>query len=219
MNIIMLIFELILNTIIILYFYKNYKYEGLYISILILSIILTIVSQKQIEVFNLELNLGFLQSSLIIIISNILIQNKGPKEISKIIAIIIVSTISIYTLTMLTTFITTSSIQQVSNDAYNSLFYLNNRTFFATIISLLIAVYINSILYHQIRQDKNKIIISNSLSQIVTNLIECIVFAIISYTFNLDILFIIEIITIRYLFKLSIGLLSTSTIYIVDKMK
>ena len=90
MNIIMLIFELILNTIIILYFYKNYKYEGLYISILILSIILTIVSQKQIEVFNLELNLGFLQSSLIIIISNILIQNKGPKEISKIIAIIIV---------------------------------------------------------------------------------------------------------------------------------
>ena len=137
----------------------------------------------------------------------------------QIIAIIIVSTISIYTLTMLTTFITTSSIQQVSNDAYNSLFYLNNRIFFATIISLLIAIYINSILYHQIRQDKNKIIISNSLSQIVTNLIECIVFAIISYTFNLDILFIIEIITIRYLFKLSIGLLSTSTIYIVDKMK
>ena len=219
MNIIMLIFELILNTIIILYFYKKYKYEGLYISILMLSIILTIVSQKQIEVFNLELNLGFIQSSLIIIISNILIQNKGPKEISKIIAIIIISTVSVYTLTMLTTFITTSSIQQVSNDAYNSLFYLNNRIFFATIISLLIAIYINSILYHQIRQDKNKIIISNSLSQIVTNLVESIIFALISYTFKLNILFIIEIIMIRYLFKLSIGLLSTSTIYIVDKMK
>ena len=134
------------------------------------------------------------------------------------IGIVIFSNICVYTLAILSTLITNSNINELTNKAYNNIFYLTNRAYFGNIISLCITLWINSVLYHQIRLIKNKIWISNVLSTIITHFIESTMFCIIAFSFKLSPLNVIELITIRYIFKLIIGLISTSTLYATNSL-
>ena len=218
MNIIILLIEIILFSVSLLIVYKKYKYNGIYIWILLSLILSSIMVQKTVEIFDLELNLGFVLNTLVFTASNIIIQKKGPKEINKVIGIVIFSNICVYTLAILSTLITNSNINELTNKAYNNIFYLTNRAYFGNIISLCITLWINSVLYHQIRLIKNKIWISNVLSTIITHFIESTMFCIIAFSFKLSPLNVIELITIRYIFKLIIGLISTSTLYATNSL-
>ena len=218
MNIIILLIEIILFSVSLLIVYKKYKYNGIYIWILLSSILSSIMVQKTVEIFDLELNLGFVLNTLVFSGSNIIWQKKGPKEINKVIGIVIFSNICVYTLAILSTLITNSNINELTNKAYNNIFYLTNRAYFGNIISLCITLWINSVLYHQIRLIKNKIWISNVLSTIITHFIESTMFCIIAFSFKLSPLNVIELITIRYIFKLIIGLISTSTLYATNSL-
>lgn len=219
MNIILLFIEILFSSVSLVYLYKKYKYDGIYIFILLFSMILGIVSQKQVEIFDLEINSGFVINSLIFIASNILIQRKGPEENTKILSTIILSNVIVYTLSIIITICDISSINAITNNAFDELFYLNNRIYFASIISLIISIHLNSMLYHQIRQIKNKIILSNSLTTIIINFIECILFCLISYAFKIPFINIVELIVIRYIFKTTIGLIGTNIIYIVNSIE
>lgn len=219
MNIILLFIEILISSAVLIYLYKKYKYEGIYICIMIFSILLGIISQKTVEIFDLEINLGFVTNTILIIASNILIQKKGPEENNKIISIIVLSNVVIYTLSIITILFDGSNINELTNTSFDKLFYLNNRIYFATVISLLITIWINSFLYHQIRQIKNKIVLSNILSAIISHFIECILFCIISYTFKISFINVIELIVIRYVFKLVISLIGTNIIYITNSIE
>ena len=219
MNIVLLLIEVLFSSFTLIYLYHKYKYEGIYLWISIFSIILGILSQKMVEIFGLEINLGFTINSLIFIASNILVQKKGPDEVNKILSIIILSNVVIYSFSIISTIISISSINEITNNAFDKLFYLNNRIYFANVISLIISIWLNSILYHQIRQIKNKIIISNILSTIIIHFIECILFCLISYIFKIPFINIIELIVIRYIFKTTIGLIGTNIIYMLNSIE
>lgn len=219
MNIVLLILELILSSLITIYLFKKFKYEGLSLCILVFSILLGIVSQKTVEIFNLEINLGIVINTLIFIISNIIIQKKGPNEITKTISLVIVGNVSLYTFSILTSIMSISSINEISNISFSELFYLNTRVYFSSIISLIISLYINSMLYHQIRQIKNKIWISNILSTIIIQFIESIIFCLLAYIFKMSLLNVIELIVIRYIFKTIIGIIGTNIIYITNSIE
>lgn len=219
MNIILLFIEIIFSSATLIFLHKKYKFEGIYLWIIIFSILLGIISQKSVEIFGLEINLGFTINTLIFIASNILIQKKGQEEIGKIISIIILSNVSLYIFSILSSLIRVSDINEISNISFNELFYLNNRIYFASIISLIVSLWLNSILYHQIRQIKNKIVISNILSTIIIHFIECIIFCIISYIFKIPLINVIELIVIRYIFKVTIGLIGTNIIYLVNSIE
>jgi len=219
MNIILLFIEILISGAILIYLYKKYKYEGIYICIMIFSIILGIISQKTVEIFGLEINLGFVTNTLLIIASNILIQKKGPEENNKIITMIILSNVIIYVLSIIAILFSGSQINELTNTSFDKLFYLNNRIYFATIISLLITIWVNSFIYHQIRQIKNKIVISNILSAIISHFVECILFCVISYAFKIPFINVIELIVIRYIFKLVISLIGTNIIYIANSIE
>ena len=219
MNILLIFIEIIFCSTILIFLLKKYKYDGIYCGILIFSTLLGIISQKVIEIFGLEINLGFGISALIFTASNIIIQKKGPKEIEKVITIILISNLTMYIFLLLTSLINISSINEISNISFNELFFLNNRTYFASILSLVISLWLNSILYHQIRQIKNKIWISNILTTIVISFIECILFILIAYLFEIPLINLIELIAIRYVFKTIIGLIGTSVIYIANSIE
>lgn len=219
MNVTLLLIEILFSSVILIYFYKKYKYDGIYMWILLFSMLLGILSQKIVEIFGLELNLGISINSLIFITSNILVQKKGPKEIDKVLSLIILSNVAIFSFSVISTICNISNINEITNSAFDKLFYLNNRIYFASIISLLISLYFNSILYHQIRQIKNKILISNVLSTIIIHFIESIIFCVISYAFKIPFINVIELIVIRYIFKITIGLVGTTIIYIVNSIE
>jgi len=219
MNIALLFIEIILSFTTLIYLYKNYKYEGIYIWILLFSILLGIISQKVVEIFGLEVNLGIVINSAMLIVSNILVQKKGPKEINKVISLIVLSNAVIFTLSIITTLFNPSDINEISNLAFDKLFYLNSRIYFASIIALIISLWLNSMLYHQIRQIKNKIVISNVLSTIIINFVECILFCIISYLLKIPFINVIELIVIRYIFKVTIGLIGTNVIYLINNIE
>lgn len=219
MNIVLLFIEILFISASLIYLYKKNAYDGIYLFILLFSMILGIASQKTVEIFDLEINSGFVINSLIFIAANILIQKKGPEENTKILSTIILSNVVLYTLSVIITICSPSSINEITNNAFDKLFYLNDRVYFANIISLIVSIWLNSILYHQIRQIKNKIIISNTLSTIIINLIECTLFCIMAYTFNVSIINVIELIVIRYIFKTTIGIIGTSIIYVVNSIE
>lgn len=219
MNIVLLFIEILFSSLLIIYLYKKYKYDGIHIFILLSSMLIGIISQKTVEIFGLVVNLGIVTNTLIFIASNILIQKKGPLETNKVISIIIISNIALFSFSILTTLCSTSNINEITNNAFDKLFYLNNRIYFASITALIISIWLNSILYHQIRQIKNKIIISNVLSTIIIHFIECLLFCTISYAFKVPIINVIELIAIRYIFKASIGLIGTNVIYIANSIE
>lgn len=219
MNISLLFLEILFSSVAIIYLLKKYKYDGIYLIILIFSILIGLISQKTVQILQLKINLGFIMTSLIIISSNIIVQKKGPSEIKEIISIIILSNVTVYIFSILSSIITTSDINELSNYAFDKIFYLNKRTFFASIISIIISIYLNSMLYHQIRQIKNKIWISNILSTIIICLIESTLFCIISYAFKLSTINTIELIVIRYVFTTIIGIIGTNIIYIANKIE
>jgi len=219
MNILFLFLEIIFASSVLIILFKKNKYDGMYLWILTCSMLLGLMSQKIIEIFNLEINLDFAINSLIIVSSNIIIQKKGPEEIGKILSIIILSNVTLYTFSIISSLTTISNIQELSNNSFNELFYLNNRIYFASIISLLISLWLNSKIYHKVRQTKNKIWISNFLSAVTTNLIESTLFCLIAYIFKISIINIIELIIIRYIFKLIIGLIGTNIIHILNSIE
>lgn len=216
MNIIILLLELILSNFILLKAYKKYKYKGIYIFSIIITIILSILSLNTIEVYNLEISSNIIFSAVLFTISSILVQKKGPEEIKKLLSIIVYSSVIVYSIIVLSVCISSSTINEITNNSYNLIFNLNNRLFFANIISLLISIYINSKLYHQIRQIKNKIWISSTLSMIITQIIECFLFSFIGYIFKIPTINVIEILVIRYVFKFIICIINTFSIYIIN---
>lgn len=219
MNIILLFIEILFSSGALIYFYKKEKYDGIYLWILIFSVLLGIISQKSVELYGLEVNLGIVINALMFIASNIIVQKKGPEEISKVLAIIIIGNVMVFSFSIISTLFNASKINDITNNSFDKIFYLNSRIYFASVISLLVSLWLNSILYHQIRQIKNKIVVSNVLSTIIIHFIECILFCILSYLFKLPFINIIELIIIRYIFKTAIGLIGTNIIYIVNSIE
>lgn len=219
MNTLLLILESLFGVFSLIYLYKNYKYDGIYLWLLTFSSILGIISQKTVEIFELEVNLGIVINCLIFISSNILVQKKGPDEVNKVLSIIVLSNIIIFTFSIVSVLLSPSGVDEIENNAFNQLFNLNNRIYFSQIISLIISLWLNSMLYHQIRQIKNKIILSNTLSTIIIQFIECLLFCLLAYIFKVSILNVIELIVIRYIFKVIIGILGTGVIYAVNRFE
>lgn len=219
MNILLMVIEILLSYFFIMFFYKKYKQEGLYLWILLFSILIGIMPYKTVEIFHLELNLGFVINALFFIVANVLVQKKGPEEIKKVLSIIILSNTMLFTISVVSMLITESSINLKSNEAFNQIFNLNSRVYFSSIISLCISLYLNSILYHQIRQLKNKLWITNLLSTIIINLIECFLFCLITYVFKVSFINLIELIVIRYMFKFVISIISILLVYGLNKVE
>lgn len=218
MNILLLFIELIILFLVIYYSYKKNKYEGLYMLLIILTLLVGIFSNKEIMIFNLNINYSFIISSIIILITKILIQKKGPEEIKNILLLITFTSIITYILLETSSLLQVSNINKKLSVSYNEVFNLNSRTYLSAVTSLILSTYLTSVVYHNIRIIKNKIWLSNTLTSIILELIDSTIFCLISYLFKIPFINLIELIVIRYILKLIISLLGTSLIYSVNEI-
>lgn len=207
-NLVLILLETILLFVLTYKIYKKYKITGLYFLVILLISISNIFLIKRFEIFTLKLNTGIILNLMIYIISNIIVQKKGPYAVSNIIMIVFITTLFNYVILTISGIINPSSYNEHFNMLYNNIFEFNIRSYLASLTSLLIGLTLSSKLYYPVKKEINKVWISNTLTTIIVQLIEAIVFIFLMYIFELKISEIIFLIISRYIFRLFIGLLS-----------
>ena len=211
--------ELIACIIFILFLYKKYTSLGLYIYTIASMILTCLMSLKTITIYDYDLNLGIIPFVTIFIVSNILIQKKGPEEMKTHLLVILSTTILSFIILLLVSLMASSKIALFTNASYDNIFDNSIRLLFASIVTMLYSLILNNKLYFYLKRMKNNIFISNVFSTIIIQFIASILFGIIAYTFVKDTIDIIKLIMVRYLLSLVVGLIGTIPIYITKYIK
>lgn len=211
--------ELITCIIFILFLYKKYTSLGLYIYTIVSMILTCLMSLKTITIYDYDLNLGIIPFVTIFIVSNILIQKKGPEEMKTHLLVILSTTILSFIILLLVSLMASSKIALFTNASYDNIFDNSIRLLFASIVTMLYSLILNNKLYFYLKRMKNNIFISNVFSTIIIQFIASILFGIIAYTFVKDTIDIIKLIMVRYLLSLVVGLIGTIPIYITKYIK
>ncbi len=211
--------ELITCIIFILFLYKKYTSLGLYIYTIASMILTCLMSLKTTTIYDYDLNLGIIPFVTIFIVSNILIQKKGPEEMKTHLLVILSTTILSFIILLLVSLMASSKIALFTNSSYDNIFDNSIRLLFASIVTMLYSLILNNKLYFYLKRMKNNIFISNVFSTIIIQFIASILFGIIAYTFVKDTIDIIKLIMVRYLLSLVVGLIGTIPIYITKYIK
>ena len=218
-SITLLIIEAIICFIVLIIIYAKYKINGLYLYAIVLAILSSLMSLKQIPIDNYDINLGIIPFIMIFTISNIIIQKKGVEETKKILLTTLSTSIISYIILLLISYMNPSNINLFTNASYDNIFTSSMRIYFTNIVTLLYSLLLNNKLYYYLKLIKNNILISNLFSSIIINFIASILFGLIGYTFVLETIDIIKLIMMRYLIGLILGFLSTILIYITKYIK
>jgi len=218
-NIILVLLEVIICYTSILLLNKKYKTDGLYVYAIIATFLSCIMSLKQIDILSATVPIGFGVTMSLVIAGNIITQKRGPEEIKTYIVLILVTALISCCFLNMSGLMESSDYNKFANKAYDSIFEYNLRVYIANIISIILAVWLNSKLYYELKKIKNKIIISNIFSIVIIELLENIIFVLIAYLFEYEPINIILCIIFRYMIKSVIGILGTIPIYISNKFK
>ncbi len=219
MNLLFLLIEVILSYIILLFVYKKYKEEGIYIWIIVILLISSIMSIKSIEINNVNIALGIGVSSSIYIANNILIQKKGTEHMKKITTIMLIISFIFICLLILSSGLPISDYNNILNLMYNNVILSNIKFIIANMISIISAIYINNFLYYELRKVKNKIWISNIFSSLIFAFVESIIFVLITKFINGSLYVVMMTIVIRYILRLIILIIGTDVIYIANNFR
>lgn len=218
-NVILLIFEVIFSYVFLLYTYKKYKEDGIYIWIVIAFILSSLMCIKHIEINNINMSLGIGISSTIYIANNILIQKKGNEYTKNNIIMLIVFSIIFTCILILSGGIISSDFNNFTSLTYDNILFSSIKYMLANIISIIIGLYINNYIYYQLRKIKNKIWISNILSALVFTFVEVVIFITITNFNNGSLYVIMMSLVIRYVIKIIILVLGTYIIYIANNFR
>jgi len=214
MNLIYLIIELIICYALLVLLYKKYQNNGLYTYIIIMYLLANIMSLKTIDLLDFKLNLGIIPFISIFTSTNIIIQKRGKDEIKKLIIILLSTSILSYLVLLLASKMDSSIINLFTNASFDNIFMDCTRIFFTNMTTFLYMLYFNSILYSYLKKEKNKIWISNIFSTIIIHFFATPIFILLGYAITTSINDIIEMLLIRYVVSIIIGILGTIVIYI-----
>lgn len=217
-NIILIVAEVIICYLSLLLLYKKYKTDGVYVYAIIATFTACIMSLKQIEILSVTVPIGFGVTTTLIIGGNLITQKRGPEELKTYISLILVTALVSCCFLNLSGLMESSNYNKFANKSYDSIFEYNLRVYIALIISVILCTWVSSKLYYLLKRLQNKIILSNVFSIIIVELIENLVFVLVAYLFEYELIDLILCIIFRYTIKTIIGLLGTIPLYIANKL-
>lgn len=215
----LIIIELFLCLFTLLFLYKRYGNIGVYTYCIVCMILSSIMALKTITLYNYDIPLGIIPFVSLFTASNILIQKNGTDESKTLLLITTISSIISFIILLLVSYMKSSNINLFMSASFDNIFSDSLRIYFATFVTTLYSLLLNLKLYYYLKKMKNNILISNLFSTIIIHFISSIVFSLIAYTFDKEIIDIIKIIMIRYLVSLCVGIISTIIIYITKFIK
>lgn len=216
-NIILIFLEMIVCYISMLILYKKYKTDGLYAYGIIATFISCIMSLKQIDIMGISIPIGFASTISIIIAGNLITQKRGPEELKTYLSLILVTALTSCCFLNLSGLAESSQYNEIANKSYDSIFKYNLRVYIALIVSTISSTYLSSKIYFLLKRLQNNIILSNIFSIIIIELLDNILFVLIAYLFEYEVVNLILCIILRYMIKTIIGILGTIPICIANK--
>lgn len=216
-NLLLVLAETLVCYIGIIILNKKYKTDGLYVYAIIATFLSCIMSLKQIDLVSITVPIGFGVTTSLIIAGNIITQKRGTDEIKTYILLIIVTALVSFCFLNMSGLMKSSDYNLYANKSYDSIFEYNLRVYIANLIALPLSVWLNSKLYYEIKKIKNNIALSNIFSIVIIELLENIIFVLIGYLFEYELINIILCIIFRYMIKAVIGAIGTIPIYISNK--
>lgn len=196
---------------------KKYKTDGIYVFTIIATFIACVMNLKTIDIMNIAVPLGLGVTTTIVLAGNLITQKQGFNEIKYYLLIILITGVIACGVLNLSGMLTASDYNYISNKAYDNIFIYNIRLYVALIISIIISVSLSSYLFYIIKRIKNKIALSNIFAIVITEFFENIIFVLIAYLFEEEIINIVLCIIFRYTIKIIIGILGTIPLYIASK--
>lgn len=217
-NIILIIIEVIISYLSMIILYKKYKTDGLYTFSIIATIASCIINLKKISIMGVSVPIGLGITTSIIVAGNLITQKRGLEELKTYLSLILITALISCSFLNLTGLMESSKYNEYANKSYSSIFKYDLRIYFALIISIIPSTYLSSKLYYLLKRLQNNIAISNIFSIIIVELIENILFVLIAYLFEYELIDIVLCIIFRYLIKTIIGIIGTIPLFIANKI-
>lgn len=218
MNEILWILTLMLSFISILLCYKYLGKNGLFLWIVVATIVSNIQTIKTVELFGLETSLGTILYGSTFLATDILNYKYGLKESRKTIIYGFLSMI-IMTVFMVLCLLYQPSANDFSQDSLLKIFTFNIRITLGSLVGFGVSQFIDTLIFHKLQKKYNKLWLSNNLSTIFCQTIDTLIFVLITYLGTIKIKAMIEIIFSMYIFKVIVALFDTPFMYLASKIK
>ncbi len=215
-NILLIVMEVIISYVLLTILSKKYKMTGIFIYAIIASFVSCIMTLKNISIMEISVPIGLGITTSLLIGGNLLTQNYGKENLKYYLAIIFLTCIIGGTFLNLSGLTTPSDYNLLANKSYDGIFDYTIKTYIALVLSLLLATIISSRLYSLLKRLQNNILISNIFTIIIVEFIENIIFVLIAYATDYQIVDIALCICFRYMIKVIIGIFGTIPLYIVN---
>ncbi|MDD2378093.1 MAG: queuosine precursor transporter [Bacilli bacterium] len=218
MNEIYWVITLIISFVGVLLFYKYYGKTGLFIWLVLATIISNIQTVKLVYLFGVETSLGNVLYGTTFLATDILNEKYG-KEVARKSIFYCFSSMVAMTILMSLLLLYVPSVNDFANDSLMTIFTLNIRITIASITGYVISQFYDTWLYSKLREKYKALWIRKSGSTMVSQLIDTFLFTAIAYIGEVPLMTVLSIGVSTYLFKLFINMLDTPIIYMAIKIK
>lgn len=218
MNEILWIFTLFSSFISVILSYKYLGKNGLFLWIIVATLVSNIQTIKTINLFGLETSLGTILYGSTFLATDILNYKYGIEESRKTIAYGFIAMV-IMTFFMSISLVYEPSINDFSQDSLSLIFSFNIRITIASLIGFTVSQFVDTFLFDMLQKRYNKLWLSNNTSTIVCQILDTVIFTIITYIGTINVSSIIEIMLSMYIFKVIVALLDTPFMYLAAKIK
>jgi len=201
-----------------LLFYKFFGKTGLLIWIAIATITANIQTVKLVNLFGIESALGNVLYASSFLTTDILNEKYGKKTALKALYIGFASMIAM-TLFMSLALIYTPSASDFANESLNLIFSLNIRITIASVLGYGFSQLCDTYLFQYLKGKKVYLWIRNNVSTMISQIIDTLVFVLVSYVGLVDINTLIAMMISMYVFKFVIAILDTPFMYLSRKIK
>lgn len=217
MNILYFVICLVISYPLAVLSYKFLGKIGLFITSALFLIIVNIFAVENVELAGYAIALGTLLYGTIFLIKDILIEKYGEKIAIK---SIITDSIAMIVFTLLTwVFLLFIPVASPASAAITTIFSLIPRLFLGSLIAYIISAFVKIKLYEKMKQKYNKLYLSSSISSLIAQLLDSVIFISIAFIGVLSFSAILEIFLVTYIVKIIYTLLATPCFYWAVKTK
>ena len=218
MNELLWFLTLILSFSSIILCYKYLGKNGLFLWIIVATLVSNIQTVKTVELFGLETSLGTILYGSTFLATDILNYKYGLKESRKTITYGFLSMI-IMTIFMVICLLYIPSVNDFSQESLSTIFSFNIRITIASLVGFCVSQFMDTLIFHKLQKKYKKLWLSNNASTMFCQIIDTVIFTLITYAGTMNSNAIIEIMISMYIFKFFVALLDTPFMYLASKIK
>lgn len=218
MNELLWFLTLILSFTSIILCYKYLGKNGLFLWIIVATLVSNIQTVKTVELFGLETSLGTILYGSTFLATDILNYKYGLKESRKTITYGFLSMI-IMTIFMIICLLYQPSVNDFSQESLSIIFSFNIRITIASLVGFCVSQFMDTLMFHKLQKKYKKLWLSNNASTMFCQIVDTVIFTLITYAGTMNLNAIIEIMISMYIFKFFVALLDTPFMYLASKIK